>query len=182
MDTLQTLLLLYPFPPPWLSRCLLDIFYWGLRNRFYPVSNRLSKSLDTRRLPGFSDLCFSMVLRTVYDLRLFGMSKIYDIWFRAVVESESAKEVPGLNPEVFPNIQFTRMVDRNPAEFSDEFWKKVAEKLFQSQGVKVPEQGLDKEQEISITCRQLDGEQFRGEVEIPEEYTGENPYSVDDIY
>lgn len=116
-------------------------------------------------------------------LPLFGMSKIYDIWFRAVVESERAKEVPGLNPEVFPNIQFTRTVDRNPAGFSDDFWKKVAEKLFQNQGVKVPEQGLDKEQEISVTCRQLDGEQFRGEVEIPEEYTGDDPdYSVENIY
>lgn len=57
------------------------------------------------------------------------MSKIYDIWFRAVVESEKAKEVPGLNPEVFSNIQFTRTVDRNPAGFSDDFWKKVAELL-----------------------------------------------------
>ena len=161
-----------------------DIFYWLLEKRFLSIFKQVIQGfwiLDGYLF--FLSLCFSMVLRTVYVLRLFGMSKIYDIWFRAVVESERAKEVPGLNPEVFSNIQFTRTADRNPAGFSDEFWKKVAEKLFQNQGVKVPEQGLDKEQEISITCRQLDGEQFRGEVEIPEEYTGDDPdYSVENIY
>lgn len=111
------------------------------------------------------------------------MNKVYDVWFRAVVESDRAREVPGLNPEVFPNIQFKRLVNRNPAGFSDELWGKLAEKLFEKEGVRVPDQGLDKKQEVSVTCRQLEGELFRSEVEIPEKYTGESPdRSVEDIY
>jgi hypothetical protein len=113
-----------------------------------------------------------------------GMSKIHDIWIRAIVESEKAEEIPGLNPEVFPNIQFTRTVDRNPEEFSDEKWKKIIERLFEKQGVRVPEDfSLERHQEVSVVVKQLEDEQFRGEVKIPKEYVGENPiYSIKSIY
>ena len=112
-----------------------------------------------------------------------GMNKIYDIWVRAVVESEKAREIPGLNPEVFPNIQFTRTVDRNPEDFSDEKWKKIIERLFEKKGVRVPSHGLDRKQKVSVICKQLDEEQFRGKVKIPKEYVGENPeYTIESIY
>ncbi len=112
-----------------------------------------------------------------------GMSKIYDIWIRAVVESEKAEKIPGLNPEVFPNIQFTRTVDRNPEGFSDEEWEKIIERLFEKHGVRVPDHGLDRKQEVSVICKQLDEEQFRGKVKIPKEYVGENAeYTIESIY
>ena len=113
-----------------------------------------------------------------------GMSKIYDIWIRAVVESEKAEAIPGLNPEVFPNIQFTRTVGNNPEDFSDEKWKKIIEKLFEEQGVRVPDDfSLESEQKVSVVVKQLDDEQFRGKIEIPKEYVGENPdYSIESIY
>ena len=111
------------------------------------------------------------------------MSRVHDIWIRAVVESEKAKETPGFNPEVYVNIQFLQMVDREPVEFSNEQWRKFIEAYIQKEGVRVPEQGLDRKQKVSVTCRQLDGELYQGKVEIPTEYTGENPdYSVKQIY
>ena len=115
---------------------------------------------------------------------IIGMSKIYDIWVRAVVESEKAEEIPGLNPEVFPNIQFTRTVDRNPEDFSDEKWKKIIERLFEKQGVRVPDDfSLERHQKVSVVVKQLEEEQFRGKVKIPKEYVGENPqYSIESIY
>jgi hypothetical protein len=123
------------------------------------------------------------VLWVIGDSPYNGMSKIYDIWIRAVVESEKAKEIPGLNPEVYPNIQFTRIVDRSPEDFSDKKWKKIVERLFEKQGVRVPDHGLDRKQEVSVICKQLDEEQFRDRVKIPKEYVGENPeYSVESIY
>jgi hypothetical protein len=113
-----------------------------------------------------------------------GMSKIYDIWVRAVVKSEKAEKIPGLNPEVFPNIQFTRKVDRNPEDFSEKKWKKIIERLFEKQGVRVPDKfSLKRHQEVSVVVKQLEEEQFRGEVKIPKEYVGENPqYSIESIY
>jgi hypothetical protein len=112
------------------------------------------------------------------------MSKIYDIWVRAVVESEKAEKIPGLNPEVFPNIQFTRTVENNPEEFSDEKWKKIIERLFEKQGVRVPDDfSLERNQKVSVVVKQLEEEQFRGKVKIPKEYVGENPeYSIESIY
>jgi hypothetical protein len=113
-----------------------------------------------------------------------GMSKIYDIWVRAVVESEKAEEIPGLKPEVFPNIQFTRTVGNNPEDFSDEKWKKIIEKLFEEQGVRVPDDfSLKYKQKVSVVVKQLEEEQFRDKVKIPKEYVGENPeYSIESIY
>jgi hypothetical protein len=113
-----------------------------------------------------------------------GMTKIYDIWIRAVVRSEKAEEIPGLNPEVYPNIQFTRTVGNNPKDFSDEKWKKIIERLFEKQGVRVPDDfSLKRHQEVSVVVKQLEEEQFRGEVKIPKEYVGENPqYSIESIY
>jgi hypothetical protein len=111
------------------------------------------------------------------------MPKIYDIWVRAVVDSEAAAEVNGLRGKVFSNIQFLQTTDRNPINFSDHQWRKILEKLFDKQGVRVPEQGLDQKQQVSVSCKQLEGVQFKGEVKIPKKYTGENPdFSVDDIY
>lgn len=111
------------------------------------------------------------------------MTKIYDIWVRAVLTSEKADNIPGLSGDVYKNIQFFRTVDDSPADFSDKQWKEKLEKLFQHGGVKVPEEGLEKKQKVSVTCKQLEGEQFQGKVEIPREYTGESPaYSVEDIY
>jgi hypothetical protein len=111
------------------------------------------------------------------------MTKIYDIWIRAVVESEKAKEVPGLNPEVYPNMQFTRTAETDPENLSDKQWRKVMKKLFEQEGIRVPDHGLERRQEVSVICKQLEGEQFRGTVKIPKKYTGENPeYSIDGIY
>lgn len=107
-----------------------------------------------------------------------------DIWVRAVVESEKASETPGLNPEVFPNLQFIK-THRNILKLeSDEDWKKFLETYFKRKGVKVPENhSLEDEQEVSVVAKQIDEELFRGEVEIPEEYIGEDPeYSVFHIY
>jgi len=111
------------------------------------------------------------------------MAKIYDIWVRAEVESEAASEINGLRGKVFANIQFFQTTNRNPNSFSDSQWKKILEKLFDKQGVRVPEQGLERKQQVSITCKQLEGEQFSGEIKIPRKYTGEDPEdSVKDIY
>ncbi len=111
------------------------------------------------------------------------MTKIYDIWIRAVVESEKAKNTPGLNAEVFPNIQFVRFVDQNPKQFSEDEWKEYLQELFQKDWLKTPEQPPEKEQKVSVACRQVDGELYRGEVKLPSEYTGENPeFSISDIY
>ena len=111
------------------------------------------------------------------------MSKIYDIWIRAVIESEKAKEIPGLNPEVFPNIQYTRTVGNDPSEFSDSQWKKIIKRLFEKQGVRVPDHGLERKQEVSVIVKQLEDEQFRGKVKIPKEYTGGEPsHSIESIY
>lgn len=123
------------------------------------------------------------VLRVIGGSPYNGMTKIYDIWIRAVIESEKAKEIPGLNPEVFPNIQFTRTASKDPVNFSDCQWREVMEKLFKNEGVRVPDHGLERKQEVSVICKQLEGEQFRGEVKIPKEYIGENPeYSIESIY
>lgn len=111
------------------------------------------------------------------------MTKIYDIWVRAVLTSEKAENIPGLSGDIYKNIQFFRKVDESPADLSDNQWKKKLQKLFQNKGVKVPDEGLEKEQEVSVTCKQLEGELYNGKVKIPGEYTGENPsYSVEDIY
>jgi hypothetical protein len=123
------------------------------------------------------------VLRVIGFSPYNGMAKIYDIWIRAVIESEKAKEIPGLNPEVFPNIQFTRTAGTDPENLSDSQWRKVMKKLFKQEGVRAPDHGLEREQEVSIICKQLEGEQFRGTVKIPTEYVGENPEeSIESIY
>jgi hypothetical protein len=117
------------------------------------------------------------------ELNLVLMPMIYDIWVRAVVESEAAANVNGFRSKVFSNIQFIQTTNRNPNKFSDSQWRKILEKLFDKQGVRVPEQGLERKQKVSVACKQLEGEQFSGEVEIPEEYIGENPnHSVQNIY
>lgn len=115
------------------------------------------------------------VLRVIGGSPYNRMTKIYDIWIRAVIESEKAKEIPGLNPEVYPNIQFTRTAGTDPENLSDSQWRKVMKKLFKQEGVRVPDHGLERKQEVSIICKQLEGEQFRGKVKIPKKYTGENP-------
>lgn len=107
---------------------------------------------------------------------------IYDVWVRGVVESEKAREIPGLQPYVYPNLQFFQTT-KDIEGFSDKKWKTLLKKLFKEKGVRVPKHRLEEKQEVSVIAKQLDDEVFRGKVKIPPEFTGDNPeFSIEDIY